>query len=399
VKEARLRALLREGPPPGELDAERRAWKVVAAAFGEREPVARPGRHVRAAALGVAALALVAAALSPPGSAVLDSLRDAVGRERVVGVEQARPLLLELPSPGRLLVVSPSGAWVVNADGSKRLLGPADDATWSPQGLFVAAARGRELVALTPEGVTRWTIPQRARVREPRWAPSGFRIAYLAGSVLRVTAGDGTGDRVLARAVPRVAAEWRPGSEHVLAYVARDGGVRVVDTDSGRMLARAPAAGGPVLQVAWLRGGRALAVLDREGVQIVEPRGATRRLSLSGRTGVSLVAAPRGDALAVVARSARGARSEVLLLRAGTGAVRSIFSGAGRFTEAAWSPDGRWLLVAWQSADQWVFVRSTNVDGLAAVADVSRQFRGLADADEGFPRLGGWCCSPGRVSG
>jgi WD40-like Beta Propeller Repeat len=392
VKEARVRALLREGPPPDELAAERRAWQVVAAAFGEREPVARPRRHVRAVAVGVAALALGAAALSPPGSAVLDSLRDAVGREPGPGVERAQPLLLELPSPGRLLVVSPSGAWVVNADGSKRLLGAADEATWSPQALFVAAARGRELVALTPEGVTRWTIPQRARVREPRWAPSGFRIAYLSGSTLRVTAGDGTGNRVLARGVPRVAAEWRPGSEHVLAYVARDGGVRVVDTDSGRTLARAAAADAPVLQVAWLRGGRALAVLDRDGVQIVDPRGRTRRLSLSGRTGVSLVAAPRGDALAVVARSARGARSEVLLLRAGTGAVRSIFAGAGRFTEAVWSPDGRWLLIAWASADQWVFVHSADVEGLAAVSDVSGQFRGLAEAEEAFPRLGGWCC-------
>ena len=392
MKETRLRAHLREGPPPGELEAERRAWGVVVAAFAEREPVARPRRHLRALAVGVAALALLAAALSPPGSAVLDSLRDAVGRDRVVGVEQARPLLLELPSPGRLLVVSPSGAWVVNDDGSKRLLGPAGDATWSPQGLFVAVARGRELVALTPEGVTRWTIPQDARVRTPRWAPSGFRIAYLAGSTLRVTAGDGTGDRLLARGVPRVAPAWRPGAEHVLAYVARDGGVRVVDTDSSRTLARATATGRPVLGLAWLRGGRALAVLDREGVRIVEPRGATRRLSLSGRTGVSLAAAPRGDALAIVARSARGARSEALLLRADTGAVRSIFAGAGRFTEAAWSPDGHWLLVAWASADQWVFVRSADVEGLAAVADVSRQFRGLAGADEGFPRLGGWCC-------
>jgi hypothetical protein len=169
----------------------------------------------------------------------------------------------------------------------------------------------------------------------------------------------------------------------------------VVDTDSGRTLARAAASGGPVLQIAWLRGGRALAVLDREGVQIVRPRAPARRLSLAGRTGVSFVAAPRGDALAVVARSARGARSELLLLRPGTGAVRSIFAGAGRFTEAAWSPDGRWLLIAWASADQWVFVRSADVEGLAAVSDVSVQFRGRSDAGDGFPRLRGWCCTAG----
>jgi dipeptidyl aminopeptidase/acylaminoacyl peptidase len=391
VTEKRLRELLRAGPPPGELDAERRAWQVVAAAFAKREAVARPRRHVRALALGIAALAVAAAAVSPPGSAVLDSIRDAVGRERV-GVERAGPLLLELPAPGRLLVTSPSGAWVVNADGSKRLLGEADDATWSPHGLFVAAARGRELVALTPEGVTRWTIPQRARVRKPRWAPSGFRIAYLAGLSLRVTAGDGTGDRRLARGVPRIAPAWRPGDAHVLAYTTSDGSVRVVDTDSDRVLVRVRPGGGPVLDLAWTAGGRTLAVLDRDGMRIVEPEGATRRLSLLGRTGVSFAAAPRGEALAVVARSPRGSRSEVVILRPGSGEVRSIFTGAGRFSEAVWSPDGRWLLVAWASADQWVFVRSADVEGLAAVADVSRQFRGSAAAEDGFPRIGGWCC-------
>ena len=392
MTEKRLRELLRAGPPPGELDAERRAWQVVAAAFAEREPVARPRRHVRALALGIAALAVLAAAVSPPGSAVLDSIRDAVGREREVGVERAGPLLLELPAPGRLLVTSPSGAWVVNADGSKRLLGEADDATWSPHGLFVASARGRELVALTPEGVTRWTIPQRARVREPHWAPSGFRIAYLAGSTLRVTAGDGTGDRGLARGVPRIAPAWRPGAAHVLAYAVGDGSVRIVATDSDRVLARVRPGGGPVLDLAWTASGRVLAVLDHDGVRIVEPGGATRRLALSGRTGVSLSAAPQGTALAVVARSPRGSRSEVVTLRPGSGEVRSIFAGAGRFSEAVWSPDGRWLLVAWASADQWVFVRSVDVEGLAAVADVSRQFRGSAAAADGFPRIGGWCC-------
>lgn len=391
MKERRLRELLRAAAPPGELDAERRTWQVVTAAYAERDPVRAPRRHVRAAVLGIAALALLAAALSPPGSAVLDSIRDAVGRERVVGVDDARPLLLELPTSGRLLVTSPSGAWVVNADGSKRLLGEADDATWSPNGLFVALARGRQLVAATPEGVTRWTIPQRAAVRDPRWAPSGFRIAYRAGRTLRVTAGDGTDDRVFARGTAPVAAEWRPGTEHVLAYATGNGSIRVVNTDTGELLRRVPAGEAPVLGLAWIRDGRRLAVLERGAVRVAGPGRAVRRLSLAGRTGVSFAAAPRGGELAVVARSARGARSELLLVRTGSGAVRPLFSGAGRFSEAAWSPDGAWLLVAWASADQWVFVRSGD-DGLAAVADVSRQFQGMAGAGDGFPALGGWCC-------
>ena len=239
--------------------------------------------------------------------------------------------------------------------------------------------------------MTRWTIPQRARVREPRWAPSGFRIAYLAGSALRVTAGDGTGDRLLAEGAPGIAPAWRPGTRHVLAYATNGGGVRVVDTDSDRVLLRVAPDGEPVLGLAWLANGRTLAVLERDGVRLVGVDGATRRIPLAGRAGVSLAAAPAGGRLAVVARS-RGGRSDLLLVGTGRGEVRSIFSGAGRFTEAAWSPDGEWLLVAWASADQWVFVRAADDGGLAAVGNVSEQFVGTAEAEEGFPRLGGWCC-------
>ena len=52
-----------------------------------------------------------------------------------------------LPAAGELLVESAQGPWIVHDDGSKRLLGDSDAATWSPHGLFVAATGGRELVA------------------------------------------------------------------------------------------------------------------------------------------------------------------------------------------------------------------------------------------------------------
>ncbi len=57
----------------------------------------------------------------------------------------------------------------------------------------------------------RWTIPQRAAVRAPRWAPSGFRIAYLAGPDLRVTVANGTGDSALARDGRARGARLAPG--------------------------------------------------------------------------------------------------------------------------------------------------------------------------------------------
>jgi len=390
VSKRDLRAELLQAEPSGAFDAEARAYRVAAHAFAEREPVPRRRRHTRRLVFGIAALALVAAALSPPGSAVLDRIRDAVGRERVVGVERSRPLLLRLPAPGRLLVDSPSGPWVVNRDGTKRLLGDYGEASWSPGGLYVVATRGRELVALTPEGVVRWTIPQRGAARMPRWAPSGFRIAYLAAPDLHVTVANGTGDRVLARDVPRVAPAWRPGEEHVLAYTGRNGVVRVVNTDTARTLLRTGA--GPVpVALAWTADGRTLVVLDRGGLRLFTGDRPPRRVSLGGRTGVALAAAPIGRAVAVVARDAAGRGSELLMVEEH---VRRVFAGAGAFTDAAWSPDGEWLLVAWRSADQWVFVRSEGVERLDAVSNIARQFAGRSGTAPRFPALGGWCCRP-----
>src|SRR5206468_9401143 len=172
-----------------------RALAAIRAAFVERERISWPRRHVRSLALAGAAAALVACAVTPPGRAVLGSLRDAVGRE---GVEHANPALVALPSTGRLLVQSTSGPWIVQADGSRRLLGSYRDSAWSPHGLFVAATRKNELLAVEPGGRVRWALARRD-VRFPRWAGTvtDTRIAYLAGNHVRVIAGDGTRDREL----------------------------------------------------------------------------------------------------------------------------------------------------------------------------------------------------------
>ena len=149
---------------------------------------------------------MVAGLLSPPGRAVLDDLREAVG------VEQAQPALFSLPAPGRMLVTADSGAWVVQQDGSKRLLGRYDEASWSPFGRFVVASRRNELVALTPEGKVRWSLA-RPNVRYPRWGgtKTDTRIAYFSGGKLRVVGGDGKGDRVLdGQAAPRARRRGAP---------------------------------------------------------------------------------------------------------------------------------------------------------------------------------------------
>ncbi len=127
---------------------------------------------------------------SPPGRAVLDEIREAVG------VERAQPALFSLPAPGRLLVASDAGVWVVQQDGSKRLLGAYREASWSPFGRFVVAARENELAALEPDGSVRWTLA-RPGVRFPRWAgtETDTRIAYVDRTGIRVVAGDGTDDQ------------------------------------------------------------------------------------------------------------------------------------------------------------------------------------------------------------
>jgi hypothetical protein len=294
---------------PGEHDARERTWAVVASAFAEREPVLRRSQWPRVAAVAIALAALAAAALSPPGRAVLDGVRE------VVGVERAEPALFSLPADGRLLVASDAGVWVVQEDGSKRLLGRYREASWSPFGRFVVAARENELAALEPDGDVRWTLA-RPGVRSPRWAgtETDTRIAYVDETGVRVVAGDGRGDRLVA-AGARGPLAWRPGRPFVLAYRDRRGRVTLYDATTNRPLTRSSST--------------------------PEQPGALRR---------------------------RGGSSEVVV------GGRIVFRTAGRLQGATRSPDGRWLLLGWPAADQWLLVRADG-SGLRAIANVSEQFR------------------------
>jgi hypothetical protein len=227
---------------PREAEAEQRAWEIVRAAYEQRERVSWPRRHWQPLVAVAAVAAVVAAALSPPGRSVVHSLREAVG------VKQAEQGLFSLPAPGQLLVTSREGAWLVHADGSKRLLGRYRDATFSPHGLFVAGTRANQLVALDPQGNVRWTIA-RPSPRLPVWTGTrtDTRITYLSRGRLRMVAGDGTGDRLLGppslRRPPRPAARIRPraGQSEVVFHdrvVFRGTGLfdQVVASPDGRWL-------------------------------------------------------------------------------------------------------------------------------------------------------------------
>jgi hypothetical protein len=345
---------------PGEYDARRRTWRVVRDAYLEREPVSWPRRHGRALALAAAAAAVVAAAVTPPGRSVVNSIRDAVGRETVVGVRNAERELVRLPSPGRLLVASPRGAWVVQASGSRRLLGRYRDVSWSPHGLFVAGVlHDRELVALQPDGTVRWEKPHRQRLALPRWSFEGYRIAYFAGRKLRVIWGNGEHDRLLGAADPAVAPAWKPGT-HSVAWVGADGGLRVADVDAAAPPRRLGAAA-PVAALGW-KNGRLVAVPAADGV-------------------VAAAVDPASGRIARVVRTAT--RSRVLVDRA------LVFSGAGRIDGLAFAPNGRWLAVGWPSADQLVFVRLGRTPKLEAFSNLARQFDPGTPAPR-FPDLAGW---------
>jgi hypothetical protein len=291
---------------PGEHDAQERAWEVVRAAYEQREPVSWPRRHWQPLVAVAVVAAVVAAALSPPGRSVVHSLREAVG------VKQAEQGLFSLPAPGQLLVTSREGAWLVHADGSKRLLGRYRDASFSPHGLFIAGTRANELVVVDPKGTVHWTL-SRPNPRFPVWTGTrtDTRIAYVSGGKLHVVAGDGTGDRVVGRAALDPPPTWLPGRK--LAF--------------------------------WT--GAAAMLYD-------EARGTTRQLQRFPFGRGPTIRRKAGQSTVV----AKG---------------RVVLRGTGVFDQVVSSPDDRWLLVSWPTANQWVFVR-LHPRKIVGVARITQQF-------------------------
>jgi dipeptidyl aminopeptidase/acylaminoacyl peptidase len=378
-----MRRMLERVEIPGEIGAEIRTRRVVAAAFAEREPKPpRPhGRRRAFAAATVAAAAAVAVGVSPAGSEFVQSVR------REIGLRHAAPALTSLPTGGQLLVISKTGPWIVQADGSKRFLGRYTEASWSPHGLFVAVTRRHELLAVDPKGNVRWSLARGGSIAVPRWAPDGYRIAYRNGSSLRIVAGDGTGDRRLAAELAPVAPAWRPTTshEHVLAFVRSHDRLVLEDTDTGRVIARRLVP--PATQLAWSTDGLRLAVLSHRAVAVFDREGdrlASLRFPREARH-ASFV--PGGHQLTVVLR---GLRSDALTydLDHPHAPPREIFSGTGTFGGLAWAPDGRWLLLAWPTAGQWLFVGPSG--HVRADAGIAAEL-GPAPA----PAENGWCCSGG----
>jgi hypothetical protein len=380
VSERDMRKALLSIPVPDELDAQRRSWSVIRAAFAEREPVSWPQRHARPILAFAVVATLLAAAISPPGRAFVREVRE------VIGVEGAREALFAFPGGGRLLVVSDEGAWVVRPNGSRRLLGPYREASWSPTGKYVVVTGRNFLAAVDPEGRKRWSLARRD-VSLPRWGGTQIdtRIAYLSGRQLRVVAGDGTDDHRLARRAAAVAPAWRPRARHVLAFVEPGGRLVVAAADTGRRLWSRRL--GAVEKVEWSTDGTLLLVQGRRFLRVFS-EGGNLRYDLLRRDAAPVVDAsfaPTRRGLAFVQQV--GAQRQVWViprLRPDASRARRILGG-GSFTNIAWSPDGRWVLADWQAADQWVFRRVARVGKIEAVDNIADQFGG-------FPSIAAWCC-------
>ncbi len=372
-----MRDALERVPVPEAGAARERAREVALTAFAERE---RAPRRSRAPLVAVVAALVAGAGLaiaSPPGRAVVDRVRE------IVGVERAQPALFSTPGGGRLLVDTADGTWIVDATGKKRLLAGYHDASWSPFGRFLVAVRDNELAALEPDGGVRWTLARHG-VRSPAWTgtPTDTRIAYVDRSGIRIVAGDGTGDRLLARAEAGPLA-WRPGRGFVLAYPAA-GELRVQDAETGRVLWRATIHANPTLHtdLEWSTDGRRVLVVNEGALHVFDARGGrvARGTPSNGRI-VDATFVP-GTHRVLVARTV-GGESTVSELATG----RTVFTGTGVFDEVTASSDGLWLAVEWRTADQWVFVRLDGRSAIRAFSGIAGQFGG------GETVIADWCCS------
>jgi hypothetical protein len=329
---------------------------------------------------------VLVAALSPPGEAVADWVRAAVGlRPEIHLPTDGTPRSDRPPSGGRLLVAASGSLWIVEPSGKRRRLGAWTAGSWSPHGRFVIAWRGRRLAALDRRGQVRWSLQTPRPVTQALWAPSGFRVAYRTGGELRVVAGDGTGDRRVGASFSAMA--WRPGREHVLAHTSGSH-LNVLDVDSGVRLARIqlPVVSG---QVAWSADGARLYARLHRSILVYHGSGRrVGRIRMPGRQTVTTFVPARAGHLVAVARREHIV-SEVALMGGSHDDV--LFRADGRFTRLRFSPDGRWLLAAWPLADQWVYLRTGNAGASRVITaeHVSRRF----DV-EGFPQLSGWCCPP-----
>jgi hypothetical protein len=349
---------LRHAAPPDAAGAHDRARRVVLEAM----PVAARRRR-RVPVLVALAVLAGGLALTPPGDALARWLKGLVEQEPAPPAVQLGPL----PAVGRLLATGPSGAYVVSAAGRRRL-GAYEGGAWSPHGRFIAVTAGNVLRAVDPGGAVRWTLEATGPVTDPRWSPTGYRIAYRRDDDLRVVAGDGSGDHPLVDTVAAVPAAWRPGSANEVAVARGDGAVELWAADTGRRLWQRQA--GDVRDVEWLPDGELLVVTSNRIAVLAAESGRVRWRSLLAPGVVGAALAPDGSRLALAWDGA------VATVRVRPRARVRVQLRAAPVESLIWTADR----IAVASRDRWYFVPTAG-GPVTAVA-----VRGLT-------RVDGWCCA------
>jgi len=256
----------------------------------------------------------------------------------------------------------------------------------------------------------RWRLRRPYPRAQPAWSPGdGQRIAYRSLDGLRLVAGDGSGDRLIAGPLGPAGPAWRPGAGRQLAWADAHGRVHLMAVDTGAQRWRT-APGPPVHALAWAPSGRRLALVSRRLLRVLDARGrvVTRLRVRPGRSiaaaafgrgagaplAYAIVAPRRGESTVKMTRPGRwtgpaasAPRGSPREARAANRQTRPVFTGRGRIADLAFAPDGDWLLLGWRGADQWVLLGAPYVTGVAALRDVSRRFGPR-------PRVRGWCCPP-----